>query len=59
MYEQPVVAQVLLKRFLAANDKSALGKLDKAVLQAVEKGSKDLASASEALQKLLQSSSQK
>lgn len=59
MYEQPVVAQMLLKRFLLANDKAALGKLDKSVLQTVEKGSKDLASASEALQKLLQSSSQK
>lgn len=57
MYEQPIVAQALLKRFLAANDKAALGKLDKAVLQAVEKGSKELASASEGLQTLLQSSS--
>lgn len=57
IYEQPVVAQLLLKRFLAVNSKSALSKLDKEILQSAEKGSKDVGSASSALEKLLQSSS--
>lgn len=56
IYDQPAVAQALLKRFLAINEKSTLSKLGKDVLQAVEKGSKDLASASSALEKLLESS---
>lgn len=59
IYDQPVVAQLLLKRFLATNEKSALSKLDKSVLQAVEKGAKDVASASSALEQLLKSSSEK
>lgn len=56
LYDQPSVAQLLLKRFLAINEKSALSKLSQDVLQAVEKGSKDIAAASSALEKLLKSS---
>lgn len=58
MYDQPVVAQLLLKRFVSVNEKAALAKLSKDVLQAVEKGSKDVTSASSALETLLKSSSE-